>query len=222
MLYEKNWNRTKDAKIKAKEYISHRKVIFIPATLRMIMTVLLFITLFLFFDSLAFDYRLRDYAANTTDIIDHMGVITCGILGRIIGDYYLDQVIYEQDIIPFRHYIYRALRIFGYVSIAFIGMITTVYTKAPIIIGYIWFIVAVLTYVAMRMMNFGISDTQLRTFNIWTAIKQTRPKRIKDWRKLLDFHARFLVHEVINIATIGLYGIWLLPYKRTTEKYMLT
>ena len=78
------------------------------------------------------------------------------------------------------------------------------------------------TYIGSRMSTLGITDNYLSTLDTRKAIQNTRPKNMHEWKEIILFHLHFLFHDLINIATFGLYGIWLIPYKRTTEQILYT
>lgn len=221
MIYDKEWKPVAQAKSEAIKFIKGHKSIFIPSLVRVVMTTLLVITLFLLMSSLAFDWAFKDYGAKTTNITDYVLTITALIFCRILADFYLDRVIYEQAIIPFWYYLIRGLRPFLYALISLVGMgMSVTLIKSPVIVT-LWFIAMILIYVCQRIANFGLTYTSLKTLNLRRAYKESRPRTFDDVMRLATYSAKFFTHDSLNLITLGLYGIWAIPYKRVTEKYML-
>jgi hypothetical protein len=217
-----NWNEIKIAKRESRKYIWQHKTIFLASLYRVIATFGMMIALGALMNSLDFDAQHYEYAAKTTNYPEYIATISLALIGRMIGDQSLDKKIYQQAIIPIWHYLYRYIRTGLYVTVAFIGIAITVSLNAPDIIGYLWLILLITTYIGSRMSTLGITDNYLSTLDTRKAIQNTRPKNMHEWKEIILFHLHFLFHDLINIATFGLYGIWLIPYKRTTEQILYT
>ena len=221
MIYDKEWKPIAQAKGEAMQFIKSHKSIFIPSLIRVIMTISLVITSFLLMFSLAFDWAFKDYGAKTTNLMDYALTIAALIFCRILADFYLDRVIYEQTILPFWYYLVRGLRPFVYAFIALIGMGMSVTLIKSHILVYVWFITMIAVYVCQKVANFGLTHASLKTLNLRRAYKESRPRTFDDVMRLMTFVANFFGHDTLNFATFGLYGIWSIPYKRVTEKYIL-
>ena len=217
-----NWNEIKLAKRESRQYIWQHKSIFVSSLYRVVSTIGMVIALGALMNSLDFDAQHYEYAAKTTNYLEYIATISFALIGRMIGDQSLDKKIYQQKIIPIWHYFYRYARTGLYVTVAFIGIVITVSLNAPDIIGYLWLILLITTYIGSRMSTLGITDNYLSTLDTRKAIQNTRPKNMREWKEIILFHLYFLFHDLINIATFGLYGIWLIPYKRTTEQILYT
>lgn len=221
MIYDRQWKPVSEAKRDARHFIKTHKSVFIPSIFRSIMTTSLMVTVYLLMHSLAFDYAFKDYGANTTNITDYLLTIVCILFGRMLADYYLDRLIYEQTIIPFWHYLVRGIRLFIYVLISMIGLSLSVVLSKSLIIGRMWVIFAAIVYICQRIAHFGLTHETLQTLDLKKAYRESRPRTSNDIKRLTLYTLKFLVHDIINLISIGLYGIWSIPYKRATEKYML-
>lgn len=221
MIYEKQWKSVSESKRDARQFLKTHKSVFIPSIFRSIMTASLMVTVYLLMHSLAFDYAFKDYGANTTNTSDYLLTIVVILFGRMLADFYLDRSIYDQTIIPFWHYLVRGIRLFVYVLISMIGMSLSVALSKSLFIGRIWVIVAVVIYICQRIANFGLTHATLQTLDLKKAYRESRPRTLNDVKRLSLYTLKFLAHDIFNLMSLGLYGIWSIPYKRTTEKYML-
>ena len=220
-IYDHSWKSTSDAKREARQFLKTHKSVFIPAIFRALMTLSLMVTIYLFMNTLAFDYAFKDYGADTTDINDYLLTIFVILFGRLLGDYYLDRAIYEQSIIPFWHYLVRGVRLFFYVLISFAGASLSIALSHSLTIGRMWISFAAFIYLCQRIAHFGLTHETLKSLNLKQAYRASRPHTLEDVRRLSIYTFKFLVHDILNCITLGIYGIWSIPYKRTTEKYML-
>lgn len=221
MVYEKQWKSVSESKRDARQFLKNHKSVFIPSIFRSIMTTSLMVTVYLLMHSLAFDYAYKDYGANTTNLSDYLLTIMVILFGRMLADFYLDRSIYEQTIIPFWHYLVRGIRLFFYVLISMIGMSLSVALSKSLFVGRIWVLFAIVMYICQRIAHFGLTHETLQTLNLKKAYRESRPKTFNDVKRLSLYTLKFLVHDMLNLMSLGLYGIWSIPYKRTTEKYML-
>ncbi len=221
MIYDKQWKSVSESKRDARQFLKTHKSVFITAIFRSIMTTSLMVTTYLLMHSLAFDYAFKDYGANTTNVSDYLLTIVGILFGRMLADFYLDRVIYEQTAIPFWHYLIRGLRLFFYVLLSMIGMLLSVGLSKSLTIGRIWVWFAIVMYICQRIAHFGLTHETLKTLNLKQAYHDSRPRTFADVKRLVSYTIKFLVHDILNIISIGLYGIWSIPYKRATEKYML-
>lgn len=221
MIYDKQWKSVSESKRDARQFLKTHKSVFIAAIFRAIMTTTLMVTVYLLMHSLAFDYVHNDYGANTTNLSDYLLTIMVILFGRMLADFYLDRSIYEQTIIPFWHYLVRGIRLFFYVLIAMIGMSLSVALSKSLFLGRIWVLFAIIMYICQRIAHFGLTHETLKTLDLKQAYRQSRPRTFADVKQLTTYTLKFLAHDILNLMSIGLYGIWSIPYKRTTEKYML-
>lgn len=221
MIYDRQWKPVSEAKRDARHFLKIHKSVFVAAVFRAIMTTSLMVTIYLLMNSLAFDYAFKDYGANTTNIIDYKLTIAGILFGRMLADCYLDRLIYEQTIIPFWHYLVRGIRLFLYVLISMIGLSLSVVLSKSLTIGRMWAVFAAIVYICQRIAHFGLTHETLQTLDLKKAYSESRPRTLNDVKRLSLYTLKFLVHDMLNIMSLGLYGIWSIPYKRTTEKYML-
>ena len=221
MIYEKQWKSISESKRNARQFLKTHKSVFVASIFRSIMTTSLMVTIYLLMNSLAFDYAFKDYGANTTNLSDYLLTIIGILFGRMLADFYLDKSIYEQTIIPFWHYLVWGLRLFLYVLVSMIGLSLSVVLSKSLTIGRIWVAVAVIVYICQRIAHFGLTHVTLQTLDLKKAYRESRPRTLNDVKRLALYTLKFLAHDILNLMSIGLYGIWSIPYKRTTEKYML-
>lgn len=220
MLYELNWNKIKKSKQSAREFLKTHKSYWFSSILRSMFTIILVITIYSWFNKLVLDDRLYEYNAHTTNSLDHLFIIVIAIFGRVVMNYFIEQIVYETRHIPLRFYLYRLWRVFSTVLIGICGMILTIVLKVPVFVGVLWFIVTLSFYVTTSLTTFGSSWMYLRTLHIRQTYQKVQPHGLSDWKKLFTFYISFLGHDIINILTFGIYGIWYVPYKKATERFI--
>lgn len=220
MQYELNWNRIKTIKQHARKFLKTHRGYWFASILRAMFTLIFYVTTYSWFMWLLFDDRLKVYNDPTTKSVEHMCVIAIAILGRCTMEYYIEQTIYEQRTIPLRFYLYRLWRLFITTAVGVAGMILTDILKAPIFIGRLWFLVTILFYVTTKVSTFGSSWMYLRTLDTRSTYKKVYPQGFREWRKIILFYISFIGHDLINLFTLGLYGVWYIPYKKTVERFV--
>ena len=221
MIYDRQWKPVSEAKRDARHFLKTHKSVFVAAVFRAIMTNSLMVTIYLLMNSLAFDYAFKDYGADTTNLTDYFLTIGGVLFGRLLADFYLDRTIYEQTIIPFWYYLVRGFRLVFYVLISMIGLSLTMAFSKSLTISRMWVIAAVVIYICQRIAHFGLTHMTLETLDLKKTYSESRPRTLNDVKRLSLYTLKFLVHDMFNLMSLGLYGIWSIPYKRTTEKYML-
>ena len=213
-----NRKQLKQAKAVARKELRKRPGILIASSIRTVSIVCLVVSMYLLARSLNFDAEHWDYGAKTTPVTDYLAVVALSIFGEWCGDYFLDQSIYNQQMMPFSVYVKRGSRRLFYPTLSIIGMVLVQVTHAPNILGNMWFILMVITYFSIRLSEIGVTSAYLRTWNYRQAIKDTRPQGPRAWLQVLHFHFSFLLWDMVNILLMGVPGIISIPYKRMTER----
>lgn len=210
----------KEAKRHARKAL-HKKMSFvIPSLIRTVSVVSTVVAFYLLASDLSFDADHWQYGARTTPVMEYLAIIGAGLFGQWCGTYFLDQVIYEQQMLPLSLYIKMGLRRVLYPALSLIGMVVTKTSNAPAIIGTVWLVLMVATYFSIRLSEVGVVATYLKTWTYKTAIQNTRPQGPMAWVRVMKFHVSFLLLDTINILLLGIPGLVIVPYKRMTERYL--
>lgn len=203
------------SKLEARDWLTKHKSIYITSFIRFLFVLCNRITWVSFLYALSFDDTWHDYKVHVTNMREFGIIIVVTTFGIIFSEYLLDKALYQN--VSLQHHIMRWLRLTGYTMAGIIGLFATFIAKAPLMLGQLWLLVTIGFYIRIRLMNLGCSHVQQTTQNTMQTFKERKLKTLSDWKPILAFHRAFLGHDSLNCITAGLYGIWSIPYKRTTE-----
>lgn len=220
MIADNYTKKVKLAKQEAKSYLKTKKGYWFSSLLRVMFTLILCITTYSWFVALLLEDKLKAYGVDTANSSEHLLIILVSILGRAIMDYLIEQVVYDTTSIPIRFYLYRVWQVFFTTFLGVAGMVITILVKAPVFVGVLWFIVTFVFFITTKLSTFGSSSMYLKTYHIRQTYQKAQPKGLWDWKKILLFNGLFLAHDVVNIFTCGIYGLWYVPHKRATERFV--
>ena len=210
----------KEAKRQARRALRKKLSFVIPSLIRTVSVVSTVIALYLLARDLSFDADHWQYGARTTPVMEYLTIIGAGLLGQWCGTYFLDQIVYEQQLLPLSLYIKMGLRRLIYPALSLVGMVVAKTSNAPTVIGTIWLVLMVATYFSIRLSEVGVIAAYLKVWTYKTAIQNTRPQGPMAWVRIMKFHASFLLLDTINILLLGIPGFVVIPYKRMTERYL--
>lgn len=197
----------KQAKYEAKRWLKQHPRWLLPASLRAIFTVASIYILWLFAHSYAFDQRLKDYHAQTTDVKDFIFVCVVCLIGRWLCDKWLYHVLYETKEVPLSLIVANTLRVSIYTFATVFGTWFAVYLNTPIVLQVFWFVWTPIIWLWSRQLGSQVMAVYQLSHQ-WRTAFQTPP--------IKGFVKAFFWHELLNVFTFGVYTIWLVPYKRKT------
>lgn len=187
----------------------------------MVTNVSFLVTTWLFARSFMFDISLKDYNAPVTNVLDFSLVLVGCIIVRCICDANIDQQIYKTSYLPIPSVMRLAIqgRVILYTLAPIVGMFIAIYVKSSNTISSLWMLVTFVSYFYARLTTYGAVCYYSKAHSIREMFKYQSSQSFKD---VLKFHMKFLHHDIINFLLGGIYGVVLVPYKRTTERYYLT
>lgn len=196
------YHRLKRAKQKARQEVWKTPGLFEATSFRTFATGLTAILLWLLGRAILFDAQMRAYEVAPVRYLTYVGLLLLTFFFRALGEWLLDHCLAPTSPHPWQAYVKERLHILGYTSLPFLGLVVATAGQAPDPLVHIWQLITFMTFLWAHTLRFG-------------RLTPSAPRWTSGEKGL--FYLTFFFHDLLNLLSFGLYGFYLLPYKRQTE-----